>query len=293
MAGHLGYEQDAAEGRGSGNSRNETPKTVTTEIGRVDLAVPRDRAGTLAPVTPPKHQRRLDGPSQNVISLDAKGLTLGESQAHLEEVYDTEESRETLSKITDENVADMAVWQNRPLDAVHPVLLIDAIVVKVRDAQVANRPVYVAITAPTVDDAVELPGALLGGLKGREVHLSHTVGALRRRHEHRTPCLRELAPVEGSRSDMVEPHAVPARAGGAGPGSAPATADPARHRTAHAAGRAQVTALVAAHRPDLAVPPRRVFGGVTPSCAGPVWWLWARRGRRRQAQRGGIGDLSG
>ncbi len=95
--------------------------------------------------TVPKHKRRLDGLSGNVISLYAKGLTTGEIQAHLEEIYDTSVSRETISKITDEIVSDMAVWQNRPLDAVYPVLLIDAIVVKVRDSQVANRPVYVAI----------------------------------------------------------------------------------------------------------------------------------------------------
>ena len=145
MAEHLGYERHAVEGRGSGNSRNgTTPKTVTTEIGWVDLAVPRDRAGTFEPVTVPKH-RRLDGLSANVISLYAKGLTTGEIQAHLVEIYDTEVSRETISKITDEIVADMTAWQNRPLDAVYPVLLIDAIVVKVRGAQVANRPVYVAI----------------------------------------------------------------------------------------------------------------------------------------------------
>ena len=118
---------------------------MTTEVGRVDLRVPRDRAGTFEPVTVPKHQRRLAGLSQNVISLYAKGLTTGEIQAHLEEIYDTEVSRETISKITDEILADMAVWQNRPLDAVYPVLLIDAIVVKVRGSQVANRPVYVAI----------------------------------------------------------------------------------------------------------------------------------------------------
>ena len=93
----------------------------------------------------PKHQRRLGGLSANVISLYAKGLTSGEIQAHLAEIYDTSVSRETISKITDEIVADMAVWQNRPLDAVYPVLLIDAITVKVRDAQVADRPVYVAI----------------------------------------------------------------------------------------------------------------------------------------------------
>ena len=146
MTEHLGYERNASEGRGSGNTRNgTTPKTVTTEIGQVDLAVPRDRAGTFDPVTVPKHQRRLDGLSGNVISLYAKGLTTGEIQAHLEEIYDTGVSRETISKITDEIVGDMTVWQNRPLDPVYAVLLIDAIVIKVRDAQVANRPVYVAI----------------------------------------------------------------------------------------------------------------------------------------------------
>ena len=86
MADHLGYERHAVEGRGSGNSRNgTTPKTVTTEIGQVNLAVPRDRAGTFAPVTVPKHRRRLEGLSANVISLYAKGLTTGEIQAHLEE----------------------------------------------------------------------------------------------------------------------------------------------------------------------------------------------------------------
>ncbi|WP_420431788.1 IS256 family transposase [Candidatus Poriferisocius sp.] len=146
MADHLGYERHAPEGRGSGNSRNgSSPKRVTTEIGEIDLRVPRDRAGTFEPVTVPKHRRRLDGLSGNVISLYAKGLTTGEIQAHLAEIYDTSVSRETISKITDEIVSDMAVWQNRPLDAVYAVLLIDAIVVKVRDSQVANRPVYVAI----------------------------------------------------------------------------------------------------------------------------------------------------
>jgi transposase-like protein len=146
MTEHLGYERHAVEGRGSGNSRNgTTPKRVTTEVGQVDLQVPRDREGTFDPVTIPKYQRRLDGLSGNVISLYAKGLTTGEIQAHLEEIYDTAVSRETISKITDEIVEDMLAWQNRPLDPLYPVVLIDAIVIKVRDAQVANRPVYVAI----------------------------------------------------------------------------------------------------------------------------------------------------
>ena len=103
MTEHLGYERHAVEGRGSGNSRNGyTPKTVTTDIGDVELAVPRDRAGTFDPATVPKHQRRLEGLSANVISLYAKGMTTGDIQAHLEEIYGTTVSRETISKITDE-----------------------------------------------------------------------------------------------------------------------------------------------------------------------------------------------
>jgi transposase-like protein len=146
MAEHLGYEAHAVEGRGSGNSRNGTyAKTVTTEIGEVELAVPRDRNGTFDPATVPKHQRRLDGLSGNVISLYAKGMTTGDIQAHLAEIYGTSVSRETISKITDGVLADMVAWQSRPLEPVYAVMLIDAIVLKVRGSQVANRPVYVAI----------------------------------------------------------------------------------------------------------------------------------------------------
>ncbi len=143
---HLGYEPYDPAGRNSGNSRNgSTPKTVSTEVGDVELRMPRDRNGTFEPVTVPKHQRRLDGLAGNVISLYAKGMTTGDIQAHLGEIYGTEVSRETISKITDRIVEDMLAWQNRPLDRVYAVILIDAIVIKVRDIQVANRPVYVAI----------------------------------------------------------------------------------------------------------------------------------------------------
>ena len=92
-----------------------------------------------------KGQRRLDGLTGNVISLYAKGMTTGDIQAHLAEIYGTEISRDTITRITDAIVEDMVAWQNRPLDAVYPVILIDAIVVKIRDGQVANRPIYVAM----------------------------------------------------------------------------------------------------------------------------------------------------
>jgi transposase-like protein len=107
----------------------------------------------------------LDGLSGNVISLYAKGMTTGDIQAHLLEIYGTEISRETISKITDAIVEDMASWQRRPLDRMYPVLLIDAIVIKVRDSQVANRPVYVAIGV-NMDGERDVLGLWLGPTGG-------------------------------------------------------------------------------------------------------------------------------
>lgn len=146
MAEHLGYQQGDRSGQGSGNSRNgSSPKTVRTDIGEVHLDVPRDRAGTFAPMVVPKHTRRIAGFDQAVISLYAKGMTTGDIANHLAEVYGTEVSRELVSKVTDAVVAEMNQWASRPLDPVYPVVLIDAIVLKVREGTVANRPVYVAM----------------------------------------------------------------------------------------------------------------------------------------------------
>jgi putative transposase len=143
---HLGYARGEAPPGGVGNARNGGyDKTVTTEIGEVDLRIPRDRRSTFEPTVVPKYQRRLDGLAGNVISLYAKGLTIGDIQQHLLEIYGTEVSRETISKITDQIVDDMIAWQSRPLDPLYAVLLIDCLVIKVRGSQVANRPVYVAI----------------------------------------------------------------------------------------------------------------------------------------------------
>lgn len=146
MAHHLGYEKHDPAGRGVTNSRNgTTPKTVKTEVGQVTIDVPRDRAGTFDPQIVRKHQRRLAGFDQAVISLYGKGMTTGDIANHLAEVYDTDVSRDLVSKVTDQVLKDMRDWQARPLDPVYPVVLIDAIVLKVREGQVANRPVYVAM----------------------------------------------------------------------------------------------------------------------------------------------------
>jgi len=162
MDEHLGYSKHDAAGRNGENSRNGTrSKTVITEVGPVDIDVPRDRDSSFEPATVKKRQRRLNGVDSMVISLTAKGLTTGEVQAHLAETYGTDVSRETISKITDRVLDDLAEWANRPLDRVFPVIFIDAIVVKIRDGQVANRPVYTAIGV-TVDGKREILGLWVG-----------------------------------------------------------------------------------------------------------------------------------
>jgi putative transposase len=146
MAEHLGYEKGDPAGRGQGNHRNgSSPKTVHTEVGPVQVQVPRDRAGGFEPKIVPKHARRVAGFDEAIISLYAKGLTTGEIQAHLADVYGAEVSRELISKITDKVVDELNAWQSRPLDKIYPVVLIDALMVKIREGQVANRPVYVAV----------------------------------------------------------------------------------------------------------------------------------------------------
>ena len=146
LAEELGYEPYEVAGRNSGNSRNGIrPKTVLTEVGPVEIDVPRDRNGTFEPKLVRKRQRRLTGVDDLVISLVAKGLTTGEVCAHLAEVYGAEVSRDTVSRITDRVLEGMAEWQNRPLDRVYPVIFIDAINVKIRDGAVANRPIYTAV----------------------------------------------------------------------------------------------------------------------------------------------------
>jgi putative transposase len=144
---HLGHEKNGTPDPETGNVRNGCrPKTVLTEAsGQVQIEVPRDRAGTFEPQIVRKRQRRLTGVDEMVLSLYARGLTTGEISAHFEEIYGASVSRETISRITDKVVEEMASWQSRPLDAVYAAVFVDAIVVKVRDGQVANRPVYAAI----------------------------------------------------------------------------------------------------------------------------------------------------
>jgi transposase-like protein len=159
---HLGYSRHDPEGRKSGNSRNgHRAKTVITEAGPVELSVPRDRDSSFEPKIVAKRQRRLTGVEDMVISLSAKGLTHGEIAAHLAEVYGAEVSKQTITTITDRVMEGMAEWQSRPLDPVYAVVFIDAIQVKIREGQVANRPVYLALGV-TADGTRDILGLWAG-----------------------------------------------------------------------------------------------------------------------------------
>jgi putative transposase len=162
MTGHVGYEPHDPAGHHSGNSRNGArTKTVLTDIGPIELDVPRDRNGTFEPVIVPKRRRRLGGVDEMVLSLSAKGLTHGEISAHLLEIYGAKVSKETITRITDAVIETMVAWQNRPLEAVYPVVFIDAINVKIREGKVANRPIYMAVGV-TVDGERDVLGLWAG-----------------------------------------------------------------------------------------------------------------------------------
>jgi hypothetical protein len=159
---HLGYGKHDPAGRDGGNSRNgRRGKSVLTEAGPVSIEVPRDREGSFEPRLVKKRQRRLTGLDDLVISLSAKGLTHGEICAHLAEVYGASVSKQTISTITDRVLEGMAEWQSRPLDSVYPVIFIDAVNVKIRDGNVANRPIYIAL-AVTVEGTRDILGLWAG-----------------------------------------------------------------------------------------------------------------------------------
>jgi putative transposase len=147
LTGHLGYEKGDPAGRGSPNSRNgSTPKTISTEVGDLDLATPRDRAGTFEPRLVPKGARRVGGLDEMIISLYAGGMTIRDIQAHLARTIGTELSHETISKVTDAVLEEVKAWQARPLEELYPIIYLDALVVKVRDGhQVRNKAAHIAV----------------------------------------------------------------------------------------------------------------------------------------------------
>ena len=148
---HLGYEKHDRAGDGSGNSRNGyTAKRLGTEVGDIELAVPRDRNGTFDPRLVPKGQRRVGGLSDMIISLYAGGMTIRDIQAHLQRTLGTELSHETIANITDAVLEEVKAWQTRPLEPVYPIVYLDALVVKVRDSHaVRNKAAHIAVGVDT------------------------------------------------------------------------------------------------------------------------------------------------
>ena len=144
---HLGYEKGDPAGRGTGNNRNGTyAKTVLTEDGSVEIDVPRDRNGSFEPQIVAKGETRLDGFDDKIISLYARGMTVREIQGHLRELYAVDVSPDLISRVTDAVLDEVREWQNRPLDAVYPVVFFDALRVKIRDESVVkNKAVYLAL----------------------------------------------------------------------------------------------------------------------------------------------------
>jgi putative transposase len=144
---HLGYQKHDPAGYGSGNSRNGvSKKKLKGEFGEIDMAVPRDRKASFEPQIVPKGETRFTGFDDKILSLYARGLTTREIQEHLQEMYHADVSPTLISNVTDAVIEEVRAWQARPLDAVYPIVYLDALMVKMRDnGVVENRAVYVAL----------------------------------------------------------------------------------------------------------------------------------------------------
>jgi putative transposase len=178
---HLGYDKHDAIGRNSGNSRNgSSPKTLKGEFGHLPLAVPRDRNGTFEPQIIPKGQRRFEGFDQAIISLYSRGMTTREIEGHLLEIYGVEVSPMLVSQVTEAVLADVQVWQNRPLEEVYPIVYFDALWGKVREnGQVVKLAVYLALGI-TMSGQKEVLGMWAANTEGAKFWL-HVLTELKNR----------------------------------------------------------------------------------------------------------------
>jgi putative transposase len=159
LSEHLGYPPGQAPPGGAANSRNGSiSKTVQTELGPVPIRTPRDRDGSFDPRLIGKRQTRLAGLDERILGLYAGGMSVRDIAAHLTELYGVEIRRDTISRVTDAVLDDVAAWRTRPLDRVYPIVWFDALQVKVReDRSVRSRACYLAIGA-TVEGEREVLG---------------------------------------------------------------------------------------------------------------------------------------
>ena len=170
---HLGYEPHERSSDGNGNTRNgTTPKRLLLDSGEISLDTPRDRDGSFEPQIVRKGQRRLEGLERQIIALYARGLTTRQIQNHLQELYQVEVSATLISNVTAEVTAEVQAWQNRPLDAIYPIVYFDALFVKSRKGgHSAPRAVYLAL-AITLEGNKELLGMWIADQEGASFWLS-------------------------------------------------------------------------------------------------------------------------
>jgi len=147
LSGHLGYPPGQAPPGGAGNVRNgSTPKTLKTELGEVRVRTPRDRQGTFEPQLVGKRQTRLAGLDERVLDLYAGGMSTRDIAEHLQRLYGVQVGRDTISRVTDAVLEDVAAWRSRPLEAVYPIVYFDALHVKMtEDRSVRTRACYLAV----------------------------------------------------------------------------------------------------------------------------------------------------
>lgn len=164
---HLGYAKGETPEESGGNHRNgSTSKGLATESGPMEIEVPRDREGSFAPVLVRKRQRRVSGLDEKILGLYARGMTMAEIQGFLEEQYGTEVSRELISTVTESVMEEVREWQSRPLERVYPMVILDALWVKMKEEGVVrNQAVYLAL-GTRVDGTREILGIWVAASEG-------------------------------------------------------------------------------------------------------------------------------
>jgi len=147
MEEHLGYEKHSVAGNNSGNNRNGyNKKTIQSQFGESEIHIPRDRNGEFEPKIVEKYQTKTDNLERQIIAMYAKGMSNRDIEDHLRDIYGVEASASLISRITDKILPQVIEWQNRPLDAVYPIVFLDGIVFKVRkDSKVVNKCVYTVL----------------------------------------------------------------------------------------------------------------------------------------------------
>jgi transposase-like protein len=173
MNHHLGYEKHEVSGRNSGNSRNgKSRKTLKGEAGEMTIEVPRDRNGTFEPQLIEKHQTRFEGFDAKILSMYALGMTVRDIQSHLHDMYGVEVSAGLISEVTDSIQEEVKTWQDRPLEALYPIVYLDALMVKMRqDGKVDNRAVYTAVGI-NIDGEKSVLGLWVSGNEGAKYWMS-------------------------------------------------------------------------------------------------------------------------